>query len=45
MLQWFGEPKDGCHFDRVETANNGESGFTRGSGNLLDESKCQLKLG
>ena len=45
MLEWFGEPKDGCHFQRVETANHGEGGYKNGEGNLLDASKCQLKLG
>ena len=45
MLEWFGEPKWGCHFDRVETANSGDSGYSGASGNLLDASKCQLRLG
>lgn len=45
MLEWFGEPKSGCHFDRVETANHGPSGYEHGAGHLLDASKCQLLVG
>ena len=46
MLEWFGEPEWGCRsYKRIETANhNEESGYNSGAGDLLDASKCQLRV-
>ena len=44
MLNWLGEPEDGCRYRHVETANT--KGF-KGSGNpseLLNVSECRLRL-
>ena len=43
MLQWFGEPKSGCHFDHVDTANINQS-FHKGKGSGLTASECRLRL-
>ena len=45
MLQWFGEPADGCRFDHVETASGAVAGWGRsGKGDMLDASKCRLRF-
>ena len=43
MLQWFGEPKSGCHFDHVDTANIHDS-YRKGKGSGLNASECRLRL-
>ena len=44
MLEWFGEPSDGCRFESIETANT--DGFNNGGdqSRLLRASKCRLHV-